>query len=123
MKKHARNKLKKEILATLERYAPARDNDLVLMLYIWRDFYPSRTFRDAAGKAYYYALDIKDSLPREDHIKRIRAKIQNEEKKWLPTSWIVAKKRRIAEIDWREYVAKQGQPEQQSFPQVASKKA
>lgn len=117
MKKHARNKLKKEILITLERYAPARDNDLVLMLYIWRDFYPSRTFRDAAGKAYYYALDIKDSLPREDHIKRIRAKIQNEEKKWLPTSWIVAKKRKIAEADWREYIAKEGQPQQQSFPQ------
>lgn len=42
-------------------------------------------------------------LPREDNVKRIRAKIQNEEKKYLPTSLEVAKQRKINEEDWRAW--------------------
>ena len=40
-------------------------------------------------------------LPREDNIKRIRAKIQNDEKRLLPTKWEVARKRGILEDEWR----------------------
>lgn len=42
-------------------------------------------------------------LPREDHIKRIRAKIQNEEKKFLPTTEEVRRQRKISEEDWRAW--------------------
>lgn len=43
------------------------------------------------------------NLPREDNIKRIRAKIQNEEHKYLPTTLEVARQRKIAEEDWRAW--------------------
>ena len=42
-------------------------------------------------------------MPREDNIKRVRAKIQNEEKKYLPTNLEVARQRKIAEEDWKAW--------------------
>lgn len=42
-------------------------------------------------------------LPREDNIKRIRAKIQNEEHKYLPTTLEVARQRKINEEDWKAW--------------------
>ena len=43
-------------------------------------------------------------MPREDSIKRTRAMIQNKEKKFLPTNWKIAKKRKIKENEWRDYI-------------------
>ena len=42
-------------------------------------------------------------LPREDNVKRIRAKFQNEEKKYLPTTLEVARQRKISEEEWRAW--------------------
>lgn len=42
-------------------------------------------------------------LPREDNIKRIRAKIQNEEHKYLPTTLEVARQRKISEEEWKAW--------------------
>jgi hypothetical protein len=45
---------------------------------------------------------------REDHVKRIRAKIQNEDGDFLPTDPEIRKKRKILEADWEEYTRKSG---------------
>lgn len=42
-------------------------------------------------------------LPREDNVKRIRAKFQNEKKMYLPTSLEVAKQRKISDEEWRAW--------------------
>lgn len=42
-------------------------------------------------------------LPREDNIKRIRAKIQNEEHRYLPTTPEIRAKRKISESEWRAW--------------------
>jgi len=49
-------------------------------------------------------LEYIKELPREDHVKRIRAKIQNEEGRLLPTRWEVAKQRKIEEQKWRAFM-------------------
>lgn len=41
-------------------------------------------------------------LPREDNVKRVRAKIQNEEHKYLPTNPDVLIKRGILEEYWQD---------------------
>lgn len=55
------------------------------------------------GKVYVNVAHLYD-LPREDNIKRIRAKIQNDLKEYLPTDAKVAKKRGWEEDKWREYL-------------------
>jgi folate-dependent phosphoribosylglycinamide formyltransferase PurN len=50
------------------------------------------------------ALKNLKHVPSQDDVKRLRAKIQNEEHKYLPTSLEVAKRRGFAEEKWREYL-------------------
>ena len=107
--------LRPMVLTVLRDFPKARDSDTWLTLKLWTIFYPqlikSETFiaKDLNGEQVQVTdksvrlLDIM-SLPREDNIKRLRAKIQNEELKFLPTTWEVAKQRRIEESVWRNYV-------------------
>lgn len=101
-----RNELKNRIIKILSEFPKSRDSDQWLTIKLWCVFYPSRIKRDAENKPFVYLIDVMD-LPREDHVKRIRAIIQNEEKRFLPTSLEVAKQRRILEEDWRAYVKHQ----------------
>jgi hypothetical protein len=43
-------------------------------------------------------------LPTHDDIKRIRARIQNIEHKFLPTDWKIAQQRKWNEEDWRKFL-------------------
>lgn len=54
-------------------------------------------------------IDLKTiiELPREDNIKRVRAKIQNEEHKYLPTTEEVRKQRKISEEEWHAWSVNQ----------------
>lgn len=88
-----------QIRYVLMHNLPARDDDLILTMFIWKIFYPRLVFSDDEGNPYVKFKDL-GSLPREDHVKRIRAKIQNEEGIFLPTNIEVARKRRIAENTW-----------------------
>lgn len=98
------NGLKNQILKVLELFPKTRDSDVRLMLTLWMRYYPSRIHRDSPeSPAYIYLKDIME-LPREDNIKRIRAVIQNEENRFLPTSLEVVKQRKINEQLWREYI-------------------
>lgn len=99
--------LKSRILYILEKYPASRNDDVMLMLYLWREFYPSRihrtdpdeTFKN--GRAFVYINDITE-LPREDHIKRHRAYIQNVQLKFPPTDPKVAEKRFKNIKKWQE---------------------
>lgn len=97
--------LKKHVLAVLESTPKSRDSDQYLTLCIWNRYYGSRLIElDIQGeKVKVVPLKSIMDLPREDNVKRIRAKIQNEEGKFLPTSLEVAKQRKINEDVWRKY--------------------
>lgn len=108
------SELTKQILEVLENTPASRDSDQYLTLCIWNRYYPryiknEETVIDVVdGKEVtaivkYVALKDIMNLPREDNIKRIRAKIQNEQNKFLPTSWAVAKQRKINETVWRDW--------------------
>lgn len=80
-----------------------RDDDVHLTTHLWERFYPKSIKMDALGRKYVYLNEI-EYLPREDHIKRIRAKFQNDEHKFLPRSEQVRKARGISEEQWRKFL-------------------
>ncbi len=104
--------LKDQVLYCLERYPDTRNSDILLTRKVWENF-PSlnedtnksvEIVYSKSGKP-YIALDDLRWLQREDHIKRIRANIQNKEKMFLPTDPRVAefrKKNGRGESLWRE---------------------
>lgn len=91
-------KLTEQILFILDKIPDTRNDDVLLTLEIWKEFYSEKLLDFESWQA--VMLSELFQLPREDHIKRIRAKIQNDEKKFLPTSWEVAKKRQINQWVW-----------------------
>lgn len=100
--------LKKKIEFILENHKEARDSDAWLTAKLWAVYYPQNIYKrpkvEGGDPVQMVTLgDIVHVLPREDAVKRIRAKIQNFEGRYLPTSWAVAKKRKIAEEAWREW--------------------
>lgn len=103
MAKHSEiKKLREAILEVLKVYPKARDSDQWLTLKIWQLYFPSRVVTLPDESIAIRFRDIME-MPREDNVKRLRAKIQNEEMLYLPTSWEVAKKRGIKEQQWKEY--------------------
>lgn len=95
--------IKEEIEHCLQKYPETRNSDITLTIKVWEEFYSEVLF-DAPhnGKSSINVLDLFN-LPREDNVKRVRAKF-TELGKYLPTSWEVAKQRQIEEGRWREYV-------------------
>ncbi len=87
------NTLKKQVEAVLKEYPETRNSDITLTTKIWQRFY---------GIGDTVELKKLYDLPREDNIKRIRAKFCEEKKSWAyPTSLLVAKQRKIKEEEWR----------------------
>ena len=95
--------LKHKVEHCLKKYPETRNSDIKLTNSIWVEYYYTRLIKDEKGNLAVKLLDLYD-LPREDNVKRIRAKIQNEENRLLPTSKKVAKQRRINEDKWRAYM-------------------
>lgn len=105
--------LKHKVAHVLEHYPETRNDDIDLTLTIWRTFYRGALRTPDGGNASRYGVSadeelsvplsaIKD-LPREDHVKRIRAAFQNDPKnpRWLPTLESVANARRMNIEVWR----------------------
>ncbi len=97
--------LKKKILRVLKEYPETRDCDIELTTRLWKEYYSHKIILRQADGKYYVALDDLFTLPREDHIKRIRAKIQNEENMYLPLKISTAKKRKISMDIWHNAMA------------------
>ena len=103
--------LKIMVQRTLEAVENTRNDDEVLTTEIWKRYYPEKLRIDALGNQFVYLRDLS-VLPREDNVKRIRAKFQNEENKYLPTDEKVREQRKISEEQWREYLGYKPKGEQ-----------
>lgn len=86
-------KLDSKVRAVLDEHPETRNSDITLTIKIWREYY------DVHGA--FLAIDRLYELPSVDDVKRIRAKIQNEEKLYPPTDWKIAKKRHWLEDEWK----------------------
>lgn len=94
-------KLKSKIEYCLQKYQDTRNSDIKLTSAIWIEFYGQYISKDSKGRLIVALIDLY-KIPREDNVKRIRAKIQNEEGKYLPTSEEVLKQRGLNEYKWRK---------------------
>lgn len=94
-------KLTEKVRYILERSPQARNSDVELTMQIWRYFYPEKIIKTSDGKNAVLLQDLFE-LPREDHVKRYRAKIQNEEFLFLPTVEKIAIQRKINADIWRK---------------------
>jgi hypothetical protein len=83
--------LKKEVEDILQTYPETRDSDIALTIMVWKIYY---SVEDTIE------LDALYVLPREDNIKRIRAKF-NEKGLYLSDNPEVRKKRHQLEEKWR----------------------
>ncbi len=95
--------VKKQVEYCLLVSPETRNSDITLMQTLWRYYYPEKMHTDSKGEDMVYVKDLFE-LPREDHIKRIRANIQNVERRYLPTDFEVMKKRKDADKSWRAYL-------------------
>ncbi len=87
------NTLKKQVEKVLRGYPETRNSDITLTIKIWQMFY---------GVGRVVDVNLLYDLPREDNVKRIRAKFCEQKESWAyPTSLEVAKKRQIKEDEWR----------------------
>jgi|TARA_R100001530_G_scaffold116143_1_gene83171 hypothetical protein len=85
--------LTKQVYDVLRDYPETRNSDIELTLRVWREFHGVQDQIDPA---------LLFDLPREDNVKRIRARIQNEDREFVPTEWKIAKARGFEEDKWRE---------------------
>lgn len=88
-----------QVLADNPKYngVEARNSDVALMILVWQRWYGVSDKPDGI----VHVRRLFD-LPREDNVKRVRAKIQNEEHKYLPTNPDVLIKRGILEEYWSD---------------------
>lgn len=96
--------LKKQVLSVLREVPETRNSDITLMIEVWKRYYPHFLKETKDKQLGVYLKDLYE-LPREDNIKRIRAKIQNEENKYLPTSMKIAIKRHLNMNEWHKAMA------------------
>lgn len=101
--------LRAQIKVVLEEVPATRNSDIALMIEVWKRFHKNRVnYREGflGNPAYVYLEDLYH-LPREDHVKRIRADFNAKGLYW-PTDVAVAEARGINEAEWRK---KLGYPE------------
>jgi hypothetical protein len=85
--------LQNQIRETLKKYPHTRNSDITLTIQVWQDFY-------SVGNV--IKVEELYDLPREDTIKRIRAKFCEDLQPWAyPTDETVARQRQINEEEWR----------------------
>jgi len=90
---------KKMVENILRNIPDTRNSDIALTIEIWKKYCPQFIKIGAMGDEGVWLKDIL-KLPREDNIKRERARF-NEEGKYYPTDWAVAKARGIKEDEFR----------------------
>lgn len=97
-----KGELEKQVITVLKTDERSRNDDIRLTQVLWYLFYKSRLIHQ--NNEYLVRIDDLFTLPREDHISRIRRKIQNDRGEYLPTDPAVRKKRSISTEDWQKYL-------------------
>lgn len=80
----------------------SRNSDIVLTIEIWKTYY--RQFIYWKGITPFVELADLFELPREDNIKRIRAIIQNVQRRYLPTDPGILIERAKLSKEWKEFL-------------------
>lgn len=93
----------KRVRYMLENHPSTRNSDITLTVMLWKKFFPDSLMKAEDGQYYVKVTDLME-IDREDHIKRIRAKIQNEEHLFPPTKEAIAKKRNWNIDVWRKHL-------------------
>jgi hypothetical protein len=87
--------LQSQVEDILNRIPETRNSDKKLTWAVWRYFYS-------------IGMQITEEqfmdLPSQDSVKRIRAKLQNDDHRYLPTNLEIALKRGFKEEEWREWL-------------------
>ncbi len=103
--------LRDQIKVVLEEVPETRNSDIALMIHVWKRYYSGKIggWDPQDGDNLEGHVSLKDlfDLPREDHVKRIRADFNSKGFYW-PTEPAIAEARGINEAQWRE---KLGYPE------------
>lgn len=87
-------KLKEQVKKILIEYPETRNSDITLTIEIWKQF---------CNVDGILKTEQLYDLPREDNIKRIRAKFCEQGNVWaFPTEWKIAKGRGMLEDRWRQ---------------------
>ncbi len=94
-----RSKIREGVISLMQNNERCRNDDKFL---IWK------FLRDVAGINIYIPFEDFARMPSFESIRRIRAHIQNKEGTLLPTDEKVRRARRINEVEWRAWLAKQG---------------
>ena len=100
-----------QVECILASEAETRNSDITLMIELWKRFYPLMVHTESgiapqySEQGNYVLLKNLYDLPREDNIKRIRAKFQNDEHKYLPTVEEIAVQRGILAETWRKLMS------------------
>ena len=97
--------LKIQVEHCLKEYPYTRNCDVALTIRLWKIYYRSFISINERGVEFIRVQDLHD-LPREDNIKRHRARFQNHSTnpKYLPDDYFVRKKRKISEETWRKHL-------------------
>ena len=96
-------KLKDQVEVILKDYPASRDSDITLTIALWKKFYSAHIKVTSTNEAGIYLKSLY-ALPSQESIKRVRALIQNDEHRLLPTDSRVRRTRRIKEEEWRMWV-------------------
>ena len=99
-----KNILKQQVISVLRDSPRTRNSDIHLTIEIWKRFYNDSLILGKHTQTHYISIYKLFDLPREDHIKRVRAKIQNEDKKYLPTDFAIFEARAKSSKEWRKYL-------------------
>lgn len=90
-----------EVVEKILRNLPdTRNSDILLTIEVWREVCPEKIRKGASGSEGVW-LDDLFFMPTQDNVKRVRAKL-NAEQKYFPTDWKVARARGIKEDEWRQ---------------------
>lgn len=92
-------KLTEQVEFILATNPKSRDSDIRLTIELWKKYYD--WLIDPDGKI---ELERLFEFPREDSIKRIRARIQNKERRYLPNDPAVFLERAKLSREWREFL-------------------
>ena len=106
--------LQQQVEHCLQIHPDTRNSDIKLTIAVWQTFYAGHLVDTVAGKV--ILVDDLYILPREDNIKRVRARLQSAGK-FLPTEWEVAKKRQINRQVWEAYLRDHRQPAMEFEPE------
>ena len=87
--------VQKQVEFCLEHFEETRNSDKTLAKVVWQHYH-------GVGDA--MLVDDIFRLPHVPTIKRIRAKLQNVDKKWLPTDPEVQVRRHQLEKDWKNHL-------------------